>query len=96
MSDAPQTDSPAPADAAPTRTRRILPPFSKPVIIGAILLDIIVFAGFSRAGFFVVLMLIFNIGVCAVGYFAVLRALETRLLGAADQSPSRKSSPISE
>ncbi|TCP60041.1 hypothetical protein EV663_11337 [Rhodovulum bhavnagarense] len=83
-------------DTAPDKPRRVLPPFSKPVIIAAIVLDIIVFAGFSRKGIFVALMLIFNIGVCAVAYFAILRYLETRLFRERDQSPSRKSSPISE
>ncbi|MBK1634952.1 hypothetical protein [Rhodovulum adriaticum] len=87
------TDEPTPTAEKP---RRILPPFSKPIIIAAIVLDIIVFAGFSRKGIFVGLMLFFNIGVCAVAYFAILRYLEGRLFRDKDQSPSRKSSPISE
>lgn len=86
------------ADAAPQtgNPRPILPPFSKPIIIAAIVLDIIVFAGFSRKGIFLALMLFFNIGVCAVAYFAILRYLEGRLFRDKGQSPSRKSSPISE
>ncbi|MEX5728420.1 hypothetical protein Ga0609869_001773 [Rhodovulum iodosum] len=85
-------------DTAPKadKSRPLLPPFSMPVIIAAILLDIIVYAGFSRNGFFVTLMLITNIGVCAIAYFAILRYFENRILPDQDQSPSRKSSPISE
>lgn len=59
--------------------RLTLPPFSKPVFIGAILFNLIVFTGLSRAGIFVALMLVFNIAICAVIYFAILGHFNKRM-----------------
>ncbi|TCO69984.1 hypothetical protein [Rhodovulum euryhalinum] len=73
-----------------------LPPFSKPVIAAAIVLDIVVFAMGIRAFPVLVFMLLANLAVCLVIYWTILGHFFGRQPAEADQSPSRKSSPISE
>ncbi|TCM86947.1 hypothetical protein [Rhodovulum steppense] len=75
----------------------VLPRFSKPIIAAAIVLDIMVFAMGLRALPLLVLMLLANLAVCLVIYWAILGHYFTpKPAPDADQSPSRKSSPISE
>ncbi|MCO8144645.1 hypothetical protein NHN26_05345 [Rhodovulum tesquicola] len=75
----------------------VLPRFSKPIIAAAIVLDIMVFPMGLRALPLVVLMLLANLAVCLVVYWAILGHFFAPKPGAdSDQSPSRKSSPISE
>lgn len=74
-----------------------LPPLAKSILVLAVLLNLVVFIGLSRSGFVLILMLFANIAACAVIYFAILGRLFRRLPARPEaQSPSRKSSPISE
>ncbi|TCP40535.1 hypothetical protein [Rhodovulum marinum] len=73
-----------------------LPPYSKPIIAAAIVLDILVFGLGARAFILQLLMMIANLAVCLVLYWALLGHFTTPPGDAEDQSPSRKSSPISE
>lgn len=74
-----------------------VPPLAKAVFAVCILANLIVFTGLSRSGPALLVMLMANISACGALYWVALRHLFRRLPPPpGDQSPSRKSSPISE
>jgi len=76
--------------------RPLIPPLAAIVFGFAALIDIVVFTGLARNAFVMMLMLLTNLSACAAIYWLLLRYFFGRLPPPEDQSPSRKSSPISE
>lgn len=56
-----------------------IPPLARIIVLIAILLNLVVFTGLSRAGLVMILMLFANIAVCGVAYFLILRHFGNRL-----------------
>ncbi|ARE41026.1 hypothetical protein RGUI_2885 [Rhodovulum sp. P5] len=77
--------------------RPAIPPLALVTFGFALLIDLIVVTGVARNAFVMMLMLMSNLFACAALYWLILRYFFNRLPGVPeDQSPSRKSSPISE